>query len=82
MLSSIHHKVTLPSGICINKHLKCNGDHDCGESDTSDEDDCVDIKLPCGKTAVFESDIATQAGYGSETFLTYTNVNVHTFSKV
>ncbi|KAK9975048.1 hypothetical protein ABG768_023112 [Culter alburnus] len=52
------------SGICINKHLKCNGDHDCGESDTSDEDDCDVIRSPCGKTAVFESDIATQAGYG------------------
>ncbi|KAG1959042.1 complement component C9 [Pimephales promelas] len=52
------------SGICINKNLKCNGDHDCGETDTSDEDECDVIRTPCGRTAVFESDIALQAGYG------------------
>ncbi|KAF4113244.1 hypothetical protein G5714_005789 [Onychostoma macrolepis] len=52
------------SGICINKNLRCNGDHDCGEPDTSDEDECDIIRTPCGKTAVFESDIAVQAGYG------------------
>ncbi|XP_067294802.1 complement component C9 [Pseudorasbora parva] len=52
------------SGICINKNLKCNGDNDCGETDTSDEDECPDIRPPCGKTAVFESDLAIQAGYG------------------
>ncbi|XP_077096740.1 complement component C9 [Siphateles boraxobius] len=52
------------SGICINKNLKCNGDNDCGETDTSDEDECDVIRTPCGKTAVFESDIAIQAGYG------------------
>lgn len=75
--------ITLPSGICINKNLKCNGDNDCGETDTSDEDECDVIRTPCGRTAVFESDIAIQAGYGSEPFVTYTNVNnVHTYSKV
>uniref|UniRef100_A0A8C1D9X1 Complement component 9 n=1 Tax=Cyprinus carpio carpio TaxID=630221 RepID=A0A8C1D9X1_CYPCA len=52
------------SGICINKNLRCNGDYDCGEPDTSDEDECDIIRTPCGKTAVFESDIAIQAGYG------------------
>ncbi|XP_016143653.1 complement component C9 [Sinocyclocheilus grahami] len=52
------------SGICINKNLRCNGDNDCGEPDTSDEDECEIIRTPCGKTAVFESDIAIQAGYG------------------
>uniref|UniRef100_A0A672LM21 Complement component C9-like n=1 Tax=Sinocyclocheilus grahami TaxID=75366 RepID=A0A672LM21_SINGR len=57
------------SGICINKNLRCNGDDDCGEPDTSDEDECDVIRIPCGKTAVFESDIAIQAGYGSEPFL-------------
>lgn len=75
--------ITLPSGICIHKNLKCNGDNDCGETDTSDEDDCDVVRAPCGRTAVFESDIALQAGYGSELFVTYTNVNnVHTYSKV
>ncbi|RXN10349.1 complement component C9 [Labeo rohita] len=52
------------SGICINKNLRCNGDYDCGEPDTSDEDECEVTRAPCGKTAVFESDIANQAGYG------------------
>ncbi|KAK2912025.1 hypothetical protein QQF64_027919 [Cirrhinus molitorella] len=52
------------SGICINKNLRCNGDYDCGEPDTSDEDECDVIRAPCGKTSVFESDIANQAGYG------------------
>uniref|UniRef100_A0A673IC52 Complement component C9 n=1 Tax=Sinocyclocheilus rhinocerous TaxID=307959 RepID=A0A673IC52_9TELE len=52
------------SGICINKNLRCNGDNDCGEPDKSDEDECDIIRTPCGKTAVFESDIAIQAGYG------------------
>ncbi|XP_043096464.1 complement component C9 [Puntigrus tetrazona] len=52
------------SGICISKNLRCNGDYDCGEPDTSDEDDCETIRKPCGQTAVFESDIAIQAGYG------------------
>ncbi|XP_073697425.1 complement component C9 [Garra rufa] len=52
------------SGICINKNLRCNGDYDCGEPDTSDEDECEVVRAPCGKTAVFESDIANQAGYG------------------
>lgn len=56
--------ITLPSGICINKNLRCNGDYDCGEPDTSDEDECEVTRAPCGKTAVFESDIANQAGYG------------------
>uniref|UniRef100_A0A671R6D2 Complement component 9 n=1 Tax=Sinocyclocheilus anshuiensis TaxID=1608454 RepID=A0A671R6D2_9TELE len=57
------------SGICINKNLRCNGDNDCGEPDTSDEDECDVIRIPCGKTAVFESDIAIQAGYGSGPFV-------------
>lgn len=49
--------------------MRCNGDYDCGEPDTSDEDECDIIRTPCGKTAVFESDIAIQAGYGSEPFV-------------
>nr|XP_055055488.1 complement component C9 isoform X1 [Misgurnus anguillicaudatus] len=52
------------SGVCINKNLKCNGDYDCGESDTSDEDDCEVTRPPCGKSLVVESYIAMQAGYG------------------
>ncbi|XP_026067423.1 complement component C9 [Carassius auratus] len=52
------------SGICISKSLRCNGDYDCGEPDTSDEDECDTIRTPCGRTAVFESDIAMHAGYG------------------
>ncbi|KAI7813403.1 putative complement component C9-like, partial [Triplophysa rosa] len=47
---------------CINKNLKCNGDDDC--DDGSDEVDCDDVKLPCGKSTVVESDIALHAGYG------------------
>lgn len=55
--------VTLPTENCINKNLKCNGDDDCG--DNSDEDDCAELRHPCGKSAVIESDIALHAGYGS-----------------
>nr|AAH95719.1 Complement component 9 [Danio rerio] len=50
--------------MCINKNLRCNGDNDCGPTDESDEEDCDVIRSPCGKTAVFESDIALKAGYG------------------
>ncbi|TSO37116.1 Complement component C9 [Bagarius yarrelli] len=62
------------SGVCIKNRLKCNGDNDCG--DFSDEEECDNIRSPCGNLNVIESDIDSTDDVLNRSHLSPNSINI------